>query len=292
MTSNYSIYLNTLKNSANFASSNVINCWKYSSIITGGIVFAGTVTHCLYDTIANYNKFGLSLYINGKWSYLTSIIKELYYKSNPTSTLTETTVFETVNNEFSKLKINKLRYIFGATVISASIGPMITYGTTMAVLNYILFNPVNKLYNKYYYENPKFEYFTGRLSKIKDEINKQNSEKDKKLLEEYNQRIIPNVTFIEDKPSECIICAIKLEDIDQPLSCGHYFHKECFMQTKNTICPVCRTEVKLSFDDYKLLKQNTINSLPTVDVDFNISFNVEQNISTITENDVVMEEIE
>jgi hypothetical protein len=292
MSPNNYLYLNTLKNTANIASSNVINCWKYSSIITGGIVFAGTVTHCLYDTIANYNKYGLSLYINGKWSYLSRIIKELYYKSNPTTIITDNMFYETVNKEFSKLKINKLRYIFGSTIISATIGPLITYGTTMAILNYVLFNPIDKLYNKYYYENPRFEYFTGRLSKIQEEINKQNAEKDKKLLELYNQRIVPNVTFIEDKPNECIICANKLEDIDQPLSCGHYFHKECFMQTKNTICPVCRTEVKLSFDDFKLLKQESINSLPSFNENLNINISVEQNISQLSENDVVMENIE
>jgi hypothetical protein len=52
----------------------------------------------------------------------------------------------------------------------------------------------------------------------------------------------------EDKPEECPVCYENVCDTDV-LSCGHYIHKECIINSKKTCCAICRKEVKLSEED-------------------------------------------
>lgn len=277
-------YTSFAKSALNSTSNGFLTCWKYSSFIAGGIVFAGTVAHCLYDTY----KYGLSFNIQGKWTYLSSFIKQVYNSANSNTPIPNDTLTTILNNEFAKIKINKFSYIFSSTIISASLAPLITYACYISICRSLIFKPIHNLYNKYYYENPRFEFLTKRLLKIKQEEDAKNLEKDTKLKELFITRDskINQSSFIEDKPIDCPICAVKLEDIDQPLSCGHYFHKECFMKTKNSTCPVCRTEVKLTFEEFKLINKTIINPV------LNIETLTASLSNVIDENDVVMEEIE
>lgn len=277
-------YTSFAKSALNSTTNGFLTCWKYSSFIAGGIVFAGTVAHCLYDTY----KYGLSINIQGKWTYLSSLINDLYNNANPTTPMPPDIVMNTVNNEFAKIKINKFSYIFSSTIISAALAPLITYISYISICRKLIFNPINNLYNKYYYQNPKFEFLTKRLLKIKQQEDATYFEKENKLKELFTSRdsTIIQSSFIEDKPTDCPICAIKLEDIDQPLSCGHYFHKECFIKTKNSTCPVCRTEVKLTFEEFKLIKNTIVNPVLNIET-LTASLN-----NLINENDIVMEEIE
>ena len=270
-------YTSFAKAALNSTSNGFLTTWKYSSFLVGGIVFAGTLSHCLYDTY----KHGFGLYIRGGWSLLSSFCNQVYNNANPTTPIPEQAILTVINEQFGKLKINKIRYIMSSTIISASLAPMITYSMLNQLVTYALFNPIERLYNRFYYENPRFEFLTKRLQKIKEKEEQNRLLKDAVLLNSFNERIVPNdINFVEDKPDDCHICAIKLEDSDQPLSCGHYFHKECFIKTKNTTCPVCRTEVKMSFEDYKLIKSGIIINpeLPS--------------FSSIEEEHIVMENIE
>jgi hypothetical protein len=44
-----------------------------------------------------------------------------------------------------------------------------------------------------------------------------------------------------EKPKECLICFEELvTTVTIPLSCGHWFHKNCIKKSKNHQCPLCR----------------------------------------------------
>lgn len=49
-------------------------------------------------------------------------------------------------------------------------------------------------------------------------------------------------------PDDCCVC---LETIDSSsrLSCGHYIHKACVVKSGKSQCPMCRAEVKLSYEE-------------------------------------------
>ncbi len=295
MSSNSYFSLATLKSISNNYTSNAVSVWKYSSLITGGIIFAGTIGHCLYDTITNYKKHGLSLYLKGDWTYLLRNILGI----NGHNSSTDIAV-NTLQTELAKIKINKFNYIYSLSVIGACFGPLITLSIIHNSIHKFITNPIKKIYNKYIYENHRFERFTHRLLNAKQRLEQASRDKDAALLEQFNNRVVPESSFVEDKPTDCPICAIKLEDTDQPLSCGHYIHKECFMKTKNTICPMCRTEVKLSFDDYReLCGHKQINS-NTIDIsNFTVSTTTvttttitTSNNDNIDMNDVVMEDLD
>jgi hypothetical protein len=51
-----------------------------------------------------------------------------------------------------------------------------------------------------------------------------------------------------EKPEECPICMNDLKDEKEPLSCGHWVHKNCILQWKDQ-CPVCRAKLKLSKEE-------------------------------------------
>jgi hypothetical protein len=59
-----------------------------------------------------------------------------------------------------------------------------------------------------------------------------------------------------DKPEECPICMNDLLEEKEPLSCGHWVHKNCILEWKDQ-CPVCRSKIKLSKSErQKLRNQN------------------------------------
>jgi hypothetical protein len=73
-----------------------------------------------------------------------------------------------------------------------------------------------------------------------------------KFVEDVLNREIVDNTWKEEIPSECPVC---YENVcrDDCLSCGHYIHKECIIQSKKTSCAMCRKEVKLTKEDAEKL---------------------------------------
>ena len=45
--------------------------------------------------------------------------------------------------------------------------------------------------------------------------------------------------FTQSKPSECPVCY-------EPLSCGHYIHRECIVKSRKTICCLCKQDIFVS----------------------------------------------
>ena len=44
-----------------------------------------------------------------------------------------------------------------------------------------------------------------------------------------------------EKPNDCAICMDHVsEQTEIPLECGHWFHKQCLLQTNKHVCPMCR----------------------------------------------------
>ena len=70
-----------------------------------------------------------------------------------------------------------------------------------------------------------------------------------------------------EKPSECTICFDALDDKEIPLSCGHWFHKECLKPTNVHSCPLCRNnmdknDIKYIFGEkHKQKNIYTVNDL-------------------------------
>ena len=58
--------------------------------------------------------------------------------------------------------------------------------------------------------------------------------------------------FKFEKPSECPICQEDISSEKQPLSCGHWVHKNCILSWKDQ-CPVCRKQIKLTKKEQKIL---------------------------------------
>ena len=57
--------------------------------------------------------------------------------------------------------------------------------------------------------------------------------------------------FVQEKLDECPICMESLEKEKQPLSCGHWIHKKCVVQSAKAECPMCRKTVQLTKGETK-----------------------------------------
>ena len=66
--------------------------------------------------------------------------------------------------------------------------------------------------------------------------------------------------FKEEPQDECHVCC---ESIDTHLSCGHWIHIDCVVQTGKANCPLCKKVVSMSIDDVvkmeKLSKKKKID---------------------------------
>lgn len=80
-------------------------------------------------------------------------------------------------------------------------------------------------------------------------------------IQHHHQTIrdVVHTNFIEDKPDECPICWESLDEVAEPLSCGHYMHKNCLLSGGQTICSICRQEVYLSDDELATIEYNRNN---------------------------------
>lgn len=74
----------------------------------------------------------------------------------------------------------------------------------------------------------------------------------------YNSKYCPNHAklFKYPKPEEdCPVCMESLSDVNQPLSCGHWIHRNCVIKWGKDKCPVCRSNIKLTKKEQDLLSK-------------------------------------
>jgi len=57
----------------------------------------------------------------------------------------------------------------------------------------------------------------------------------------YNSNVYP-------KPDECCVCYENIVENDR-LSCGHYIHKQCIINSQKPQCSICRQDIELSQED-------------------------------------------
>ena len=69
-----------------------------------------------------------------------------------------------------------------------------------------------------------------------------------KACEQHN-----NLLLKIEKPENCPICLDSIEDLEFPLSCGHWIHRSCQLKFKNT-CSVCRQKILLSNEESENMK--------------------------------------
>lgn len=69
-----------------------------------------------------------------------------------------------------------------------------------------------------------------------------------------------------EKPEDCPICMEKIEGVNFPLKCGHWFHTDCLMKCKADTCPVCRAEIK--FTENEKRKRRRIHSKKNSESDY------------------------
>ncbi len=61
--------------------------------------------------------------------------------------------------------------------------------------------------------------------------------------------------FRLEKPEECPVCMDNLKNVIQPLSCGHWVHRKCIVEWGKAICPVCRTDIKVTPTEMNKIKK-------------------------------------
>lgn len=99
---------------------------------------------------------------------------------------------------------------------------------------------------------------------------------EKSLKQDYKNHMatISQSTFVEEAPDGCPICLEELVGIDGPLSCGHHMHRSCFLQGNKVECPMCRTPVHVTYEEYKAIvdkeEQETANIESTTNIEATI----------------------
>jgi len=53
------------------------------------------------------------------------------------------------------------------------------------------------------------------------------------------------IGFRQSKPDDCIVCCESLEKQRTSLSCGHWVHTNCIIQSAKAECPICRAPLKM-----------------------------------------------
>jgi len=55
-----------------------------------------------------------------------------------------------------------------------------------------------------------------------------------------------------EKPDDCSVCMESLENVEYPLRCGHWIHKECLLKWKEDTCPMCRSPIKFTVKEKRI----------------------------------------
>ena len=69
--------------------------------------------------------------------------------------------------------------------------------------------------------------------------------------------------FKYPKPEDCPVCCESLSDLPQPLSCGHWVHKNCVLKWGKDQCPVCRSNITLTKKERSILDKTIQKTLNT-----------------------------
>ena len=85
---------------------------------------------------------------------------------------------------------------------------------------------------------------------------------EKSLKVEYKNHMdtIVKSDFIEEVPDSCPICLEDLVELIKPLSCGHHMHRSCFLKGSQPTCPMCRSLVELTYEEYKAIVDKDTNT--------------------------------
>ena len=58
-----------------------------------------------------------------------------------------------------------------------------------------------------------------------------------------------SLKFKSEKPCDCPVCYEPLSNEHKSLSCGHWVHRECIINSKKECCPLCRQHVELTLEE-------------------------------------------
>jgi len=85
---------------------------------------------------------------------------------------------------------------------------------------------------------------------------------EKSLKRDYKNHMdtITKTDFIEIAPDSCPICLEDLVEAVKPLSCGHHMHRSCFLKGSQPTCPMCRSLVELTYEEYKAIVDKDTNT--------------------------------
>ena len=78
-----------------------------------------------------------------------------------------------------------------------------------------------------------------------------------KVFEEYDYCKIHYQKFRLEKPDECPVCSEDITNVQVPLSCSHWVHRNCVVKWGKEKCPVCMSDIKLTTNERKKIHKNS-----------------------------------
>jgi len=107
---------------------------------------------------------------------------------------------------------------------------------------------------------------------------------ERSLKVEYKNHMdtIVKSDFIEIAPDSCPICLEDLVEAVKPLSCGHHMHRSCFLKGSQPTCPMCRSLVELTYEEYKAIVNKDADSSQEVE-HVQPTITVSETFTTVTE---------
>lgn len=106
------------------------------------------------------------------------------------------------------------------------------------------------------------------------------------LYENYKYCEVHEHKYRLEKPEDCAVCMEQIsEQTETPLECGHWFHKQCLIQTNKQTCPMCRQPMYQNEIDYIFSNEisNTQNEVSFTEHDFS-DYNYDEIIPNIGPN--------
>lgn len=110
---------------------------------------------------------------------------------------------------------------------------------------------------------------------------------EKSLKRDYKNHMdtITKTDFIEIAPENCPICLEDSVELIKPLSCGHHMHRSCFLKGSQPTCPMCRSLVELTYEEYKAIvdkDENTDSSQLEEQIQPQTTITITETVTTTT----------
>ncbi len=184
-----------------------------------------------YDLICTYWSITTKLGVYSSFIFTTFFTLNHWYKNGYNSIIRFNIQNPYTNNNII-ITTSKLKFIFYCVILSGCITPIIIPVFLSLIVEKIF------LYIAYRtYRSPR---------KIAENL--------------YKTRKYIISEFKENKPDVCPVCLNNSLDESDKLTCGHYIHRNCFLLTDKTICPICQQEVYLTIDELEeIIKKNYNN---------------------------------